>query len=153
MRMKYEFTAVNVETFASGTTGVFLGSTEDEDEPGTAADQVLIYRSSEPGEEVVGIDGVYLEWNDQGNSCWGNLEEVRLHRDQLYLRFASPLKPVPTNVPLTRDLVEALEDVDELVAHFNLDTSRFQAVRKVLLDDIFAGCSCFRDLSGRRVVR
>jgi hypothetical protein len=125
-----------------GTTNVVIDTGDPdfiivafESEKGGSRRYLMLQRAHEFGEEDValGMDGVYIERDDQRYSAYGGITRLELHRDHALI---------------TLDSVTArkLGDDPEIEVRFDLEHRQFTELRAGLAE-IFRGFGCFTDLA------
>ncbi len=106
------------------------------DHDGVPEEYVLLQRSLDGDEDEPGIDGVYIERDDQRLSGYGGITRFVLQRDQVLVELDEP-----TGL--------ALGDQDawhQLTIRFQVEDMMFTMLRAGL-GRLFVDCACFADQS------
>ena len=96
---------------------------------------LMLQRSIEDDEEDW---GVYVEWCDQGNSCYDCIKSFNLARSRVNVVFDES-----TNFLLERNKEGEPIKLTEILITFALSDEEFANLRQQLQDIIFRGRDCF----------
>jgi hypothetical protein len=136
MNYSYEATNIGYDDSESAFT-VGFGGLPDEDNYPTIS--LLLQRSTDDAEDVPGVEGVYVEWCDQSNSCYGCIEDFQLERNSARIKFAEAANLL---VDLNQD--EKKDNrLSKLVVTFDIDEATYQKLKDSLSRIIFRDCRCF----------
>ena len=136
--MRYTYTATDIgceneeDFLAVGFAGV-------PDNMGHPTASLLLMRSTDE-EDIPGIKGVYIEWNDQINSEYGCIESAQLSRHSFFVRLTEDVHFI---LDLRKEDNNDNNRLTELLVEFNLNDEVFQELSSTLSDVIFYNCDCF----------
>lgn len=140
MLYEYEATKIGFDNSYDSLTVGFGGKLDTNGHPTRA---LLLQRSTDENEDELGINGVYVEWNEQINSCYGCIQSIKLARQRIEVVFTED-----ANLVLDLNVKnEGLEKkLTELFISFTLNDNEFQELKHNLSNVIFLDCGIFSDL-------
>ena len=136
--MNYSYEATNIgfdDSYDSFTVG-FGGLPDEANYPAVS---LLLSRSTDEAEDVPGVAGVYVEWCEQSNACYGCIKAFELARHIARIKFTEAAN-------LLADLGQGEREdnrLSELFVTFNVDDTTYRKLKDSLSTIIFRGCVCF----------
>jgi hypothetical protein len=97
-------------------------------------DGLIVQRGKEPGEDVAGIENVYVEIPIQRHVVYGGITAASLTRDSFTLRF-------------DEHAAHEMGHLHQIVVRFDLPDGEFNRIRDALRI-VFAGCPCYAEVDG-----
>lgn len=127
--MSHEFVSHHsgVDVNEHSVTVVFSRDPNDE----RSVDGLVLQRSKDPGEDVPGIAGVYVEIPIQRFAVYGGITEALLRRDSFILRFDDTT-------------AHRMGGLHQILVRFDLSDPEFTSIRDAI-HFVFTGCSSFRE--------
>ena len=61
---------------------------------------LLLSRSTDSSDDVKGIEGVYIEWCDQINSCYGCIKHFIIGRERIIIQLSWQILTLPATITM-----------------------------------------------------
>lgn len=136
MLYAYEAESIGFDDSDDAFTVGFGGPPDESNHPIVS---LLLQRSTDEDDDPSGAEGVYAEWCDQVNACYGCIESVVLERRSVRIRFSGDASFVAD-----MDGDEGEENpLTELLITFNIDEAEYEELKHHLSKTIFRGCAYF----------
>ena len=76
---------------------------------------LTLLRSTDAHEDIIGIEGVYVEWCEQLSSCYGCIKHFGIKRDQFVIEFDKKTEIMPETIVMTLYIND--HEYHELLTH------------------------------------
>ena len=137
MFFNYEATYVGV-TEENDVLIVGFGGLPDADGYPTAS--LVLQRSTDENEDEPGIRGVYAEWRDQGQSCYGCIKRFVLSRESVRVTFTPEAN---FRFDPNMEIEGEKNRLTDLSITLQLNDEKFAELKDRLEGSIFVDCECY----------